>query len=186
MLSSLTLLFESLVLMLAERVPYRGVARITTGLDVQRLMIVCEPYLDFSLADADLPEVRQLTIDETSRADRHDSLTLATNAEGRAVTFVTEGKGVDTIEAPAHTLASRDGEPGAIAICSIDMLAAFIHGLGEHQPEAGGMHWKLLRDANSLSRAGGRSGLFSGMAGPRLFDSRLGALGGRGKGLDLA
>lgn len=179
-LSGFTLLFESLVLMLAQQMPFRGVARVT-GLSIHRVMAICERYVDLALAEADLSQVRQLAVDETSRARGHDYLTLAADAERRAVIFVTEGKGAETIAALADTLASRGGDPGAIASCSIDMSPAFIRGVGEHlpgaaitfdkfhvvaqasqavdrtrrseqrdSPELKGMRWKLLRDPDRL------------------------------------
>jgi len=90
-LSGFTLLFESLVLMLAQQMPFRGVAR-TTGLSVHRVMAICERYVELARAEADVSGVRQLAVDETSRARGHDYLTLAADAERRAVIFVTEGK----------------------------------------------------------------------------------------------
>lgn len=183
-LSGFTLLFESLVLMLAQQMPFRGVARIT-GLSIHRVIAICERYVDLALAEADLSEVRQLAVDETSRARGHDYLTLAADAERRAVIFVTEGKGADTIEALATTLRAHGGNPGAIDTCSIDMSPAFIRGVSEHLPNASitfdkfhvvaqasqavdktrrseqrdspelkGMRWKLLRDPDRLSADG--------------------------------
>jgi transposase len=134
-LSGFTLLFESLVLMLAQQMPFCGVARIT-GLTVHRVMAICERYVDLALAEADRSEVRQLAVDETSRARAHDYLTQAADAERRAVIFVTQGKGPDTIVALADTLRARGGAPGAIDSCSIDMSPAFIRGVGEHLPGA--------------------------------------------------
>lgn len=134
-LPGFTLLFEALVLMLARQMPFRGVARIT-GLSVHRVMAICERYVDLAVAERDLAEVRQLAIDETSRARGHDYLMLAADAERRAVIFVTEGKDAATVDELAGFLREHGGDPEAIESCSIDMSPAFIRGVGDHLPNA--------------------------------------------------
>jgi len=134
-LSGFTLLFEALVLMLSLQMPFRGVARIT-GLSVHRVMAICKCYVDLAVAARDLAEVRQLAIDETSRARGHDYLMLAADAERRAVIFVTEGKDAATVGALARFLHEHGGNPEAIESCCIDMSPAFIRGVGDHLPNA--------------------------------------------------
>ncbi len=134
-LSGFTQLFEALVLTLAQQMPFRGVARIT-GVSVHRVMAICERYVELAVADTDLSEVRRIAVDETSRARGHDYLTLAADPERRAVIFVTEGKGAETIEALAARLVAGGGDPGAIDSCSIDMSPAFIRGVTGHLPNA--------------------------------------------------
>jgi len=134
-LPGFTLLFEALVLMLARQMPFRGVARIT-GLSVHRVMAICERYVDLAVAERDLAEVRQLAIDETSRARGHDYLMLAADAERRAVIFVTEGKDAATVGELATFLHGHGGDPEMIESCSIDMSPAFIRGVGDHLPNA--------------------------------------------------
>ena len=134
-LSGFTLLFEALVLMLSLQMPFRGVARIT-GLSVHRVMAICKCYVDLAVAARDLAEIRQLAIDETSRARGHDYLMLAADAERRAVIFVTEGKDAATVGALARFLHEHGGNPEAIESCCIDMSPAFIRGVGDHLPNA--------------------------------------------------
>jgi transposase len=179
-LSGFTLLFEALVLLLAQQMPFRGVARVT-GLSVHRVMAICERYVDLAVAQRDLSEVRQLAIDETSRARGHDYLMLAADAEQRAVIFVTEGKDAATVGELAEFMTAHGGDPAAIESCSIDMSKAFIKGVGDHLQNAQitfdkfhviaqasravdltrraeqkhntdlkGMRWKLLRDPGDL------------------------------------
>jgi hypothetical protein len=63
--------------------------------------------------------VRQFAIDETSCARGHDYITLAADAQARAVIFLTEGNGAETIEQLTHELHARGGDPQAIeSICS--------------------------------------------------------------------
>lgn len=181
-LSGFTLLFEALVLMLAQQMPFRAVARIV-GLSPHRVMAICERYVALATTEADLSKVRSLAIDETSRARGHDYLTLAADAQHRAVIFVTEGRGSETIAELADELAAHGGDPSAIDSCSIDMSPAFIRGVTDHLPNASitfdkfhviakaseavdrmrrleqkadpalkGMRWKLLRAPNGLSR----------------------------------
>jgi transposase len=89
-LSGLTLLFEALILMLAQQMPFAPVARIV-GESAHRVMAVCERYVQIALGLADFSEVRDLAIDETSRARGQDYVTLVADAAARRVLFVTEG-----------------------------------------------------------------------------------------------
>ena len=75
-LSGFTLLFEALILMLAQQMPFTAVARIV-GESVHRVMAVCERYVELALAAADFSQVKALAVDETSRARGHDYITLA-------------------------------------------------------------------------------------------------------------
>lgn len=99
-------------------------------------MAICERYVDLAVAQTDLSEVRNLAIDETSRARGHDYLTLAADADQRRVIFVTEGRDSATIEALAGTLESHGGAAENIESASIDMSPAFIKGIEEHLPNA--------------------------------------------------
>lgn len=117
------------MLLLAQQMPFRGMARVT-GLSVHRVMAICDRYVDLAVAQRDLSAVRQLAIDETSRARGHDYLMLAADAEHRAVIFVTEGKDAATIGQLAEFLTAHGGDPAAIESCSIDMSKAFIKGVG--------------------------------------------------------
>lgn len=134
-LSGFTLLFEALVLAMCQNMPFAGVARLV-NLTPHRVMAICARYVDLALDQADFSTVRQLAIDETSRARGHDYVTLAADAERRAVVFVTEGRAADTIEALASDLYAHDGSPEAIESVSIDMSPAFIKGVTENLPNA--------------------------------------------------
>jgi len=134
-LAGFTLLFEALILMLAQQMPFAAVARIV-GESAYRVMAVCESYLDIAPGLADFSQVKALAIDETSRARGHDYVTLAADADARRVLFVTEGRDASTIQALAADL-DADGCPAdQIESVSIDMSPAFIKGCGEHLPNA--------------------------------------------------
>ncbi len=134
-LSGFTLLFEALVLMLAREMPFAAVSRLI-GESWHRVAAICGRYVDLALAEADFSEVTRLAIDETSRARGHDYVTLAADAERRAVLSVTEGREAEAIRRLADDLAAHGADLGAIDSVSIDMSPAYIKGCGEHFPDA--------------------------------------------------
>ena len=134
-LSGFTLLFEALILMLAQQMPFAAVARIV-GESAHRVMAVCERYIDIALGLADFSAVKALAIDETSRARGHDYITLAADAQARRVLFVTEGRDAKTIEALAADLQAHGCPAEQIDSVSIDMSPAFVKGCTEQLPNA--------------------------------------------------
>ena len=184
-LSGFTLLFEALILMLAQQMPFAAVARIV-GESPYRVLEVCKRYVELALAQADFSGVKALAIDETSRARGHDYITLAANAIERTVLFVTEGRDAETIKALATDLQAHGCDPQQIESVSIDMSPAFIKGVTAQLPNARitfdkfhviwhantavdktrrieqrsdpslkGMRWTLLKDAFSLKPQAG-------------------------------
>jgi transposase len=134
-LSGFTLLFEALVMALSREVSFSAVGRIT-ALSVHRVMAICHRYVEHAVSLADHSEVKRVAIDETSRAKGHEYVTLAADAERRAVIFVAEGKDANTIEGLAGNLRTHRGRPSQIEAISIDMSPAFIKGVSEHFPNA--------------------------------------------------
>ena len=134
-LSGFTLLFEAMILMLAQQMPFAAVARIA-GESAHRVMAVCERYVEIALGWADFSEVKMLAIDETSRARGHDYVTLAADAIKRRVLFVTEGRDADAIQALAADLEAHGCPPERIESVSIDMSPAFIKGVSQALPNA--------------------------------------------------
>lgn len=101
-----------------------------------RVAAICTRYVDLVLTDADFSKVRALAVDETSKCSGHNYVTLAADAEQRAVIFVTEGKDAEAIEELAKDLAAHGGNPEDIESVSIDMSPAYIKGVIEHLPNA--------------------------------------------------
>ena len=97
---------------------------------------ICKRYVETVLAQAGFSAVRELAIDETSRARGHDYLTLAADTTERWVLAVIEGRRLETVEALADELASGGCAQDQISSVSIDMSPAFINGCGEHLPNA--------------------------------------------------
>jgi transposase len=134
-LAGFTLLFEALILMLAQQMPFAAVARLV-GESAYRVTQVCERYVELALAQADFSGVHELAIDETSRARGHDYITLAADAQRRRVLAVAEGRSVETVETLAAELAAGGCPPEQINSVSIDMSPAFIKGCGAAFPNA--------------------------------------------------
>ena len=134
-LSGFTLLFEALILMLAQQKPFAAVARVV-GESAHRVMAVCERYVEIALGQADFSDVTALAIDETSRSRGHDYITLAADALARRVLFVTEGRDAKTIKELAEDLNAHGCPAEQIESVSIDMSPAFINGVSTELPNA--------------------------------------------------
>jgi transposase len=134
-LSGFTLLFEAMILMLAQQMPFAAMARIA-GESAHRVLAVCTRYVDIALRLADFSDVKALAIDETSRARERDYITLAADALERRVLFVTEGRDAGTIKELATEWEDHGCPPENIETVSIDMSPAFIKGVGEELPNA--------------------------------------------------
>ena len=134
-LNGFTLLFEALILMLAQQMPFRAVGRIV-GESEYRVLAVCRRYVHIAGGLADYSAVTSLAIDETSRARGHQYVTIAADADERRVVFVGEGRGAQVVAELAEHLDSHSCPPSQIRQVSIDMSAAYIKGVGEHLPSA--------------------------------------------------
>ena len=69
--------------------PLAAVARLV-GESWHRVTAIAERYVELALAQADFSEVCELAIDETAKAKGHQYVTIAADAERRAVLFVTD------------------------------------------------------------------------------------------------
>jgi len=182
-LAGFTLLFEALVLAMAQQMPFAAVARLVNE-SWHRVHAICSRYVDLALAEADLSAVTAVAIDETSYRRGHNYLTVAADAGERKVVFVTEGRDATTIARFAEHLAGHKAMPEQVRAVSIDMSNAFIKGVAEHLPNARvtfdkfhlvahasaaldqtrrleqrtdpslkGLRWTLLKDRDRLSAA---------------------------------
>ncbi|MGH8472616.1 MAG: ISL3 family transposase [Gammaproteobacteria bacterium] len=134
-LAGFTLLFEALLLALCREMPFSAVARLT-NVSRHRVMALCQRYVEQTLAQTDLSQVKRLAIDETARARGHDYVTLAADTARRAVIAVAEERDAKAIERLVAEIGSRGGDPTAIESVSIDMSPAFIKGVGQYLPNA--------------------------------------------------
>jgi len=134
-LDGFTLLFEALVLALCQQMPFAAVARLV-GLSWHRVYAICARYVELALDEADLSNVYEVAIDETSSRRGHSYLTLVADMTARRVVFVTEDRDSQCISKFAQYLRSHQGTPYQIESVSIDMSPAFIKGVDEHLPLA--------------------------------------------------
>ena len=134
-LAGFTLLFEALVLMLAQQMPFAAVAR-TVGESWHRVHAICRRYVDLALDGADLSALSSVTIDETSCRRGHSYLTLVADADARKVVFVSKGRGADNIAGFTQHLRAHSGVATNITAACIDMSPAFIKGVTDHLPQA--------------------------------------------------
>lgn len=134
-LNGFTLLFEALILMLAQQMPFAAVGRIV-GESEYRVLALCRRYVHIAGGLADYSAVTSLAIDETSRARGHQYVTIAADAEARRVVFVGEGRGAQVVAELAEHMDWHGSPPVQIDRVSIDMSAAYIKGVTEHLPNA--------------------------------------------------
>ncbi len=134
-LDGFTLLFEAFVLIFAREMTFTAVAELL-HISVHRVQAICDKYVNEAVELSDYSAVKEVAIDETSRKRGHNYVTLVADAERRAVIFVTEGKGSETIKAFASDLSAHGGDPTNIESVSIDMSPAFIKGVAENLPNA--------------------------------------------------
>ena len=134
-LAGFTLLFEALVLAMAQQMTFAAVTKLV-GLSWHRVHAICSRYVDLALAEADLSAVTAVAVDETSCRRGHNYLTIAADMGERKVVFVTEGKDAKTVTRFAEYLAAHKGTPDQVRSVSIDMSPAFIKGVTKHLPNA--------------------------------------------------
>ncbi len=134
-LAGFTLLFEALVLAMAQQMTFAAVAKLVNE-SWHRVHAICSRYVDLALAAADLSTVTVVAIDETSCRRGHNYLTIAADTQARKVVFVTAGKDAKTIARFAEHLPEHNGAPEQIRSVSIDMSTAFIKSLPRRRPGA--------------------------------------------------
>jgi transposase len=96
-LDGFTLLFEALVLALCQQMPFAAVARLV-GLSWHRVHAICTRYVELALAQADLPGLFEIAIDETSARRGHDYVTLVVDMTTKRVVFVAEKRDSECID----------------------------------------------------------------------------------------
>jgi transposase len=133
-LSGFTLLFEALVLVMAQQMTFAASPGWSTNRGTACTRFV--RAMSILPSPADLSAVTAVAIDETSYRRGHNYLTVAADASKRRVVFVTEGRDAKTIARFADHLAEHKGRPAQVCAVSIDMSPAFIKGVADHLPNA--------------------------------------------------
>ncbi len=130
-----TFLFESFAMILVREMPANKVSQII-NVDDNKLWRMMHYYTESARQKEDYSGVKQLGIDETSRAKGHDYISLFVDLAEKRTIFVAEGKGSETITAFAQDFKEHHGNPDDITDVSIDMSPAFIKGVEENLPNA--------------------------------------------------
>src|SRR5450756_3150241 len=78
-------------------------------------------YTEAARRVEDYSGVKQLGVDETSKAKGHDYVSLFVDLEKRRTIFVAEGKGSETMTAFTGDFKEHHGNPADITDVSIDM-----------------------------------------------------------------
>lgn len=135
--SGFTLLFEALVMLVAREMPVAAIARMTGEHDT-RLWRLIEAHVADARQRTDMKDVRELVVDETSRARGHEYVTLFVEPgkEEARVLFVADGRSHGTFKALCSDLREHGGDPAAIRDVCMDMSEAFQKGAAEELPQA--------------------------------------------------
>lgn len=131
-----TLLFEAMVMTFAlNGMTVNAIGR-QVGENDTLIWRILRHYVSEALEKVDMSEVRNVGLDETSRAKWHKYVTIFMDLVERRILFVTEGKGAETVEEFAEYLKIRNGDPQKIQEASLDMSPAFINGVETYLPNA--------------------------------------------------
>jgi len=130
-----TFLFESFAMTLVREMPVNKVSKIIK-VDDNKLWRMMQYYTEAARQQEDYSGVKQIGIDETSKAKGHDYVSLFVDLGKRRTIFVAEGKGSETMTAFVKDFEERHGDPQSITDVSIDMSPAFIKGMEENLPNA--------------------------------------------------
>jgi transposase len=130
-----TFLFESFAMTLVREMPVNKVSKIIK-VDDNKLWRMMQYYTEAARQQEDFSGVKQIGVDETSKAKGHDYVSLFVDLAKKRTIFVAEGKGSETMTAFVKDFKERHGDPQAITDVSIDMSPAFIKGVEENLPYA--------------------------------------------------
>jgi transposase len=130
-----TFLFESFAMTLVREMPVNKVSQII-DVDDNKLWRMMHYYTEAARQKEDYSGVKQLGVDETSKAKGHDYVSLFVDLNKRRTIFVAEGKGSETITAFTEDFKAHHGNPHDITDVSIDMSPAFMRGVEDNLPNA--------------------------------------------------
>ena len=133
--ADLTFLFESFAMTLVREMPVNKVSQIIK-VDDNKLWRMMQYYTEAARQQEDYSGVKQIGVDETSKAKGHDYVSLFVDLAKKRTIFVAEGKGSETMTAFVKDFKERHGDPQSITDVSIDMSPAFIKGVEENLPNA--------------------------------------------------
>ena len=133
--SGFTLLFEAMIMALADEMPICSIADMV-GVQDTRIWRVIEHYVNKDVDNLDLSKVQNIGVDETSSKRGHHYVTLFVDMDTSKVVFVTKGKDADTLKAFKEHLETHKGIVDQILEFSSDLSPAFISGIAQYFPKA--------------------------------------------------
>jgi len=129
--SGFTLLFEAMIMALADEMPICSIAEMV-GVHDTRIWRIVEHYVSKDVENLDLSQVSSVGVDETSSKRGHHYVTLFVDMDTSKVVFVTKGKDADTLKAFTAHLEAHGGRADQILEFSSDLSPAFISGITTH------------------------------------------------------
>ncbi len=133
--SGFTLLFEAMIMALADEMPVCSIAEMV-GVHDTRIWRIIEHYVKKDVDSLDLSDVTKVGVDETSSTRGHHYVTLFVDMDTSKVIFVTKGKNADTLQAFKDHLETHKGNADQILEFSSDLSPAFISGIAKYFPKA--------------------------------------------------
>jgi len=133
--SGFTLLFESLIMMLAREMPVLAIAELIEEHDT-KIWRVIQHYVETARGKEYYGEVTKIGVDETSRKKGHNYVTIFADLEQSKVLFATEGNESSTIAGFINDFRRHGGYPDSISDFCCDMWPAFISGIEQNLPDA--------------------------------------------------
>ena len=133
--SGFTLLMDSLILLMAQRMPVKAVADLIGEHDT-RVWRVLEYYVLKARSEEDFSKVKSVGVDETSRTKGHNYVSVFVDLDISKVMYVCEGKDSATIGSFKKDFEVHKGSSKNVSNFCCDMSPAFISGVMDKFPEA--------------------------------------------------
>lgn len=133
--SGFTLLFEALVLKLAEGMPIRRVAKLVGEHDT-RLWRILHHHVEAARAMDDYADVTQVGVDETSSRRGHKYVSLFVDLSVPRVLYATGDRDSTTVERFRDDLCDHGGKASQVTEFCSDMSPAFISGISDLFPDS--------------------------------------------------
>ena len=129
--SSFTLLFEGMVVLMAQDMQVSHVAKRVNENDT-RIWRIIKHYIKKALQKLDFSNITTFCVDETSERKGHKYITIFANKVTGYVLYVCKGKDASTVGNFFTELLSHHGNPSKITQACCDMSPAFISGITEY------------------------------------------------------
>ena len=133
--SGFTLLFEALIMMMAQAMPVNSLSKLCDEHDT-KIWRVIHHYVKKSRSHEVFDKVVRIGIDETSQQKGHKYVSLFVDLDSSRVIYVTEGKDSSVIPKFINDFRSHGGYPDFISDICCDMSPAFISGVDMNLPDA--------------------------------------------------